>query len=314
MRTARILADQNQSSAVYHVISRVVDRQFVLGDEEREQFVRFMRMYARFGGVEILTFCVMSNHFHLLVEVPSSEGFTLSDEEILERCSHVYSEAALREIRWKLTELCPSQGGQALAEFRESLLYRMNSLSEFMKTLKQRFTQWFNKKHGRRGTLWEDRFKSVLVENSVGAIDAMAAYIDLNPVRAGMVEDPKDYRWCGYGEAVGSGCEEAVCGLARVVEARGTSLGVAGGSSKAERKRVLAEYRVALFGRAERTSSRKGVTEARVEEVLAAKGQLRRHEWLLCRVRYFSDGVVIGSRGFVEGFFEARRERFGPKR
>ncbi|MEM6911322.1 MAG: chemotaxis protein CheW, partial [Verrucomicrobiota bacterium] len=46
----------------------------------------------------------------------------------------------------------------------------------------------------------------------------------------------------------------------------------------------------------------------------AAKGQLRRHEWLLCRVRYFSDGVVIGSRGFVEGFFEARRERFGPKR
>jgi putative transposase len=54
--------------------------------------------------------------------------------------------------------------------------------------------------------LWEDRFKSVIVESGVAA-RTIAAYIDLNPVRAGMATDPADYRWSSYGEAVGGGTE-----------------------------------------------------------------------------------------------------------
>ncbi len=80
----------------------------------------------------------------------------------------------------------------------------MHSLSEYMKTLLHRFTCWFNREHHRTGTLWEQRFKSVIVESGV-AVRTIAAYIDLNPVRAGMVSDPADYRWSGYGEAVGGG-------------------------------------------------------------------------------------------------------------
>jgi putative transposase len=79
----------------------------------------------------------------------------------------------------------------------------MHDLSEFMKGLKQRFTQWFNGHHGRRGTLWEGRFKSVLVQDGYAA-RVMAAYIDLNPIRAAMVQKPEDYKWCSYGEAVKS--------------------------------------------------------------------------------------------------------------
>jgi hypothetical protein len=70
-----------------------------------------------------------------------------------------------------------------------------------MKLVKQRFTQWYNRKHGRKGTLWEERYRSVLVDSAGEALATMAAYIDLNPVRAGLVDDPKDYPWCGYGEA-----------------------------------------------------------------------------------------------------------------
>jgi hypothetical protein len=58
--------------------------------------------------------------------------------------------------------------------------------------------------HERSGTLWEQRYKSVIVESGIAA-RTMAAYIDLNPVRAGMVEDPADYRWSSYGEAIGGG-------------------------------------------------------------------------------------------------------------
>ncbi len=82
--------------------------------------------------------------------------------------------------------------------------YRMHSLSRFMQRLLIRFTRWFNRKHERSGTLWEERFKSVIVESGTAA-RTIAAYIDPNPVRAGMVSDPADYRWSGYGTAIGSG-------------------------------------------------------------------------------------------------------------
>jgi hypothetical protein len=90
----------------------------------------------------------------------------------------------------------------------------MGDVSHYMKSLKQRFTQWFNRtrQSRRKGTLWEERFKSVLVEGTVEALSTVAAYIDLNPVRAAIVSDPKDYRWSGYGAAVG-GSQRACEGL-----------------------------------------------------------------------------------------------------
>ena len=68
----------------------------------------------------------------------------------------------------------------------------MGDVSAFMKELKQRFSIWFNRSHKRFGTLWAERFKSVLIENAASALRTVAAYIDLNPVRAGLVEDPKE--------------------------------------------------------------------------------------------------------------------------
>ena len=82
------------------------------------------------------------------------------------------------------------QGGDAAEEMRTKLLSRMGDVSVFMKELKQRFSIWYNKSHRRYETLWAERFKSVLVEGSRSALRTVAAYIDLNPVRAGLVEDP----------------------------------------------------------------------------------------------------------------------------
>ena len=79
----------------------------------------------------------------------------------------------------------------------------MRDLSMYMKDLKQRFSQWYNRCHGRRGTLWEERYRALLVEGTDHALLTIASYIDLNPVRAGICDDPKDYRFCGYSEAVG---------------------------------------------------------------------------------------------------------------
>ena len=78
----------------------------------------------------------------------------------------------------------------------------MGDVSQFMKLVKQRFSTWFNRSHNRYGTLWAERFKSVLAEPDGRVLGTMVAYIDLNCIRAGLVQDPKDYRFCGYAEAV----------------------------------------------------------------------------------------------------------------
>ena len=87
MRKARWLApwkDSQVKPAIYHCISRVVDRRFVFGDIEREQFRSYMRMYENFSGIRVLAYCVMSNHIHLLLEIPPMPEGGLSDEQLLQ--------------------------------------------------------------------------------------------------------------------------------------------------------------------------------------------------------------------------------------
>ena len=68
---------------------------------------------------------------------------------------------------------------------------------ELMKALGQRYVQYFNHNYQRSGTLWEGRFRSCLTQTE-GYLLACQRYIELNPVRAGMVVHPADYRWSSY--------------------------------------------------------------------------------------------------------------------
>ena len=207
MSKKRFLAswkDSSEKPAIYHCVSRVVDRRFVFGDAEREHFRMFMRMQENFSGCRVLSYCVMSNHFHILLEVPPMPEGGISDEELLKRLLATNSEAFVAVVAKELVAARNEGRAEWVTEIHARFTYRMHSLSEFMKTLLQRFTRWFNRTHKRSGTLWEERYKSVIVESGIAA-RTMAAYIDLNPVRAGMVADPAEYRWSSYGEAVGGG-------------------------------------------------------------------------------------------------------------
>ena len=300
--------------ALYHCISRVVDRRFVLGAAEREQFVAYMRLYERFCQVQVLSFCVMSNHFHLLLEVPAApagRGRDWSDERLLGHLACLYPEHKLREVRWWLRHF-RQQGDAAGAEaLRESYLRRMWDLSQFMKTLKQRFARWHNREHGRKGTLWEERFRSVLVEDGHAA-RTIAAYIDLNPVRAGIVEDAKDYRWCSYGEAV-AGKARAREGLQRVLfgSERGDRSGTRAADTPSNWRQAAHRYRQLLDAGLGRGKPRASVARG---DRGAGVRQLSEAEALRCRVRYFIDGMAIGSQRFIERVFGLTRARFGPKR
>ena len=81
MRKSGFLAMNEQGAVTYHCVSRVVDRDYKFGDKEKAVFVKMMRQYEQFCGVEVLSYCVMSNHFHLLVRVPQVSEEELSDRE-----------------------------------------------------------------------------------------------------------------------------------------------------------------------------------------------------------------------------------------
>jgi len=71
-------------------------------------------------------------------------------------------------------------------------------LAKFMQSMANRYVRYFNAKHQRSGTIWEGRFKSCLVD-SVDYLFTLYKYIEMNPVKANMVETPADYEWSSYG-------------------------------------------------------------------------------------------------------------------
>lgn len=275
-------------------------------------FVHFMRTYERLCGLRVVTFCVMSNHFHILVEVPKRPEVMPSEAELLKIIEKAHGKVRAHLVRTQLEQYREAGAHDAAQRVVAGWLGRMWDVSQFMKTLKQRFTQWFNKRHRRKGTLWEDRFRSVLVEGGGGPLAMMAAYIDLNPVRAGMVEDPKDYRWSGYGEAV-AGIKMAQEGLQ--VAAQAQRGGAVGRKEAAEEyRRLMLTWGQASGAKGDGTPMKRGFDRERAARELAKGGKLSQAELLRCRVRYFTDGAVIGGRAFVDGVFAAYRERFGPRR
>jgi hypothetical protein len=189
----------------------------------------------------------------------------------------------------------------------------MGDVSAFVKTLKQRYSMSYNSRHTRTGTLWEERFKSVLVENGESAKATVAAYIDLNPVRAKIVTDPKDYRWSGYGEACGGG-KRAREGLTAVHDSRHYEQSGAW-------RHVSARYRVLLYvaGEERRAAdggwvARKGIETGEADKVVERDGKMTLQEALRCRVRYFTDGLAFGGKAFVDQVFNDNRRFFSPNR
>jgi putative transposase len=293
MRLSRV----KPPGGVFHCLSRIVGGQYLLGDDgAKEVFRKQMWGLSEFCGIEMITYTILDNHFHLLCQVP--ERIELNDEQLIERVVNRFGKDSTQA---RQLEKCLKARGDLSPALREKFLRRMGDVSQFMKELKQGFTIWYNKKHERFGTLWAERFKSVVIEPVTRDLQAVAAYIDLNAVRAGMVNDPKDYRFCGYAEA-----------LAQEGKAREGLSGILQGKDWTEK---AAAYRMELFGRAavSRSEGKRTLSREEVLEVMKKGGKLEMHELLRLRVRYFTRGVVLGSREYVEAIFEKHRRKYFPK-
>jgi len=189
-RMAR-LKYSNPRDGYYHIISRTVLKSFLLDDEAREIFLGILRMLARVYFVKVVTFSLMSNHFHVIMRMLPHED--ISDEELEARFNIYYNEGKQRR-NWRPYN----------ADAGERYRRRFSDLSKFVQDLKQRFSRWYNKKTSNEGHVWSDRFRSVMLEDG-RALLACMVYVELNSVRAGLVEHPEDFRFSGLNHLVTGG-------------------------------------------------------------------------------------------------------------
>jgi len=266
-----------------------VDKRIIFGEKERARFLKLAKGYAVFGGIDLVSWCLMGNHFHLMVRVRAEDSMKLSDEEVLERCSHIYEGWKLERLRVNY-ENSPSDESrkQLLDPFRE----RMGSLPEYVGQVKKAFSMWYNVRNGRVGTLWEGRYHSTLMEHVEeeervkqvglgGLAQVIAAYIDLNPLRAGEVSDPEGNDWTGYGCAV-RGDKAALYGLRLLW-----------GEEAGDEKELMGMHKCAVYeeGHEDKIpesgpkSKRRGISGEKVLRV--------RQEWTKAR--------ALGSARFVAG-------------
>ena len=185
MRQARIKVDANEGQAVYHCMTRTVNGERLFDDVAKEILRKQLWQIADYCGLEIITYAIMANHFHVLVRVPQKPPLT--DAELIRRYRVLYPKPTkYQTARFEVIQTQLKSNHPEAIAWRDRQLAMMGDLSPFMKLVKQRFSVWYNRTHQRYGTLWAERFKSVLVEAKAGVMRTMAAYIDLNAVRAAL--------------------------------------------------------------------------------------------------------------------------------
>ncbi|MBQ9726479.1 MAG: hypothetical protein IJV65_03125 [Kiritimatiellae bacterium] len=173
----------------------------MIDEGEKKILLGRIRAAAAFSGVEVYTYAIMSNHFHLLVRVPRKKE--VSDKDLEQRLLALYGPSKFNKIQEKWAGWTRRHMERRVKDEKVRMRKRMFDLSQFCKTFKEAYTQDYNKRHGNTGSIWEGRFKSVLLEGSFRALATVAGYVHLNPVRAAVVERPEEAKWTGYG----AGCQ-----------------------------------------------------------------------------------------------------------
>jgi REP element-mobilizing transposase RayT len=183
----------------YHCISRCVRQAFLCGEgvAHRKQWIEDrLEHLARQFAVSVCGFAVMDNHLHVLVRLDPSPARQWSDEEVVRRWLAVYPPRNL-DLRKKKTDPRAVQAWveqQCKDRKRVGVLReRLGNLGWFMKALKEPLARLANKEDGCQGTFWEGRYKSIAILDEE-ALLATCAYIDLNPLAAGMAATPETSR------------------------------------------------------------------------------------------------------------------------
>ena len=240
----------------------------------QKNLIGLLRFYARAYCCEISAFSVMGNHYHLVIKFEARRE--LSRAELLRRARVLYPNSGNLLKCWPMVKW---------KQFEK----RLFDLSKFMHNFQTAYAQWFNRHHERLGRFWGDRFKSTLLQDLAAVRDCML-YVDLNPVRGGLVNRPEDYKACSYYlRTIGKG------DWLKPLEDFETYKSA---------KQALRDYRGRLYYRGS-VPTKKG--QAAIPRAIVASEKamgFKTPGMYRERLRYFVDGVVLGSEEFVRDYLK----------
>jgi putative transposase len=284
-RYARMVVEGE--TAIYHIMSRTALDNYPFDDIDKDKFLEILKKFSAIYFVEMLGFCIMGNHIHGLVRVFPDKCYT--DADIMKRFALNYGEDAAFEY-------------ECIDKYRK----KWSDLGKFMQEVKQTFSRYYNRAYNRRGTLWGERFKSVLVENGETLVNCLA-YIDLNPLRAGLVKRPEDYRWNTLGYHLQTGIEDGFLSFDFGLKEFGVK-------DKKERIRRYRRYvyEAGAIGRSDKPGSK--VIDGKMLNKERKKGfKINRMDRFKNRTRYFTDTGIIGTKAFVTRHYKQFKDRFQTK-
>jgi REP element-mobilizing transposase RayT len=193
----------------YHITSRCVRRAYLCGvdhysgqnyEHRRQWVVDRIRLLSSLFAIDVCAYAVMSNHYHLVVKVCPEQLIDLSDKEIMNRWCALFKGPLLIQ-RYR--------SGEALTPFEQSTVSdivnvwrsKLASISWFMRCLNQPIARQANIEDKCTGKFWESRFTSQALKTEEALLSCMA-YVDLNPVRAGIAARPETSSYTSIRERI----------------------------------------------------------------------------------------------------------------
>lgn len=270
-----------ESSGWYHLYARVASfsGEYLLEDKKcQRKVLELLKFYSSVYFARVAGFCVMGNHYHQVVEFEAP--FEVPRKELRKRAEFLYPDREEELDLWDDSKW---------SQFES----RLFDVSEYMRNFQSSYARWYNNMHSRKGSFWADRFKSTVLEDEQAVKDCLV-YTELNPVRAGIVEMPEEYEGCSlYLREIGEGEW-----LVPLKELMFTST----------EKQALLDYKSSIYYRGN-VPSKDGqmsipseIVELEESRGFKTRGLYRK------RLRYFVDGVALGSEEFVRGHLDALLE------
>uniref|UniRef100_UPI002148D659 transposase n=1 Tax=Endozoicomonas sp. SESOKO4 TaxID=2828745 RepID=UPI002148D659 len=191
MTQARSSLIDSGSTPYYHCMSRCVRRAYLCGEDHqtgrnfehrRQWVVDRIQVLVSIFAIEVCAYAVMSNHYHLVLHINTSEVESWNRDEILRRWTALFTGPLLIQRYMSNDTLSRSELSRIdeyVAEYRS----RLKNISWFMRCLNEYLAREANKEDGCKGRFWEGRFKSQALLDESALLTCMA-YVDLNPVRA----------------------------------------------------------------------------------------------------------------------------------
>jgi REP element-mobilizing transposase RayT len=192
MTTARQHLVDSSVTPFYHCISRCVRRAFLCGEgaEHRKQWIENrLRELSEIFAIGVCGYAVMDNHLHVVLQLNDRVAAEWADDEVARRWGRLFPPRGKDRQPLDVSESWVAERIKDKA-WIASARERLNSLGWFMKCLKEPLSRLANHEDNCRGTFWEARFKSIAILDEEALLTTLA-YVDLNPVAAGVAKTPE---------------------------------------------------------------------------------------------------------------------------